>query len=106
MKILSNWAAENKDGATLILMKSARGRDIDSQMVHIAEYLKPDYFAACPNIALNEDELDSNMTKEKYSHIFPEFLTFSKEDQLQEVSPIVELSLNESLAIRKCCSCS
>ncbi|CAG5076555.1 Oidioi.mRNA.OKI2018_I69.PAR.g8489.t1.cds [Oikopleura dioica] len=84
MKILSHWAAKNKEGETLILMKSARGRDIDSQMVHIAEFLKPDYFAGCPTIGMNEDELDSNTTKEKYSHIFPDFLTASKEDQLKE----------------------
>ena len=54
-------------------------------MVHIAEIMKPDYFAGCPNIALSEDELDSNLTKEEFSHIFPSFLTESVEDQMQKV---------------------
>ncbi|CAG5078069.1 Oidioi.mRNA.OKI2018_I69.PAR.g8890.t1.cds [Oikopleura dioica] len=84
MKILSNWAAAKKEGETLILMRSAKGREINSQMVHIAEIMKPDYFAGCPNIALSEDELDSNLTKEKFSHIFPTFLTESVEDQMQK----------------------
>ena len=61
-------------------------------MVHIAKIMKPDYFAGCPNIALSEDELDSNLTKEKFSHIFPGFLTESVEDQMQIVSFMINIT--------------
>ena len=86
MKICANWSAERTIGKVFVLMRSAMGREIDSQMVHLAEILKPDYFAGAPNVARDVSELDqSDGRMEKYSYFYPSFLTRGLEQQLAEV---------------------
>ena len=85
MKICANWAAEKKQGKIFVLMLSAIGREIDSQMVHLAEILKPEYFAGSPNVARDEAKLDQNGGSKKYSYLYPSFLTTGIDRQLEEV---------------------
>jgi folylpolyglutamate synthase/dihydropteroate synthase len=86
MKICANWSAERTIGKVFVLMRSAMGREIDSQMVHLAEILKPDYFAGAPNVARDVSELDQSVGRmEKYSYFNPSFLTKELEQQLAEV---------------------
>ena len=85
MKICANWAAEKKQGKIFVLMLSAIGREIDSQMVHLAEILKPEYFAGSPNVAKDVAELDQNHGSEKYVSFYPSFLTRGIDRQLEEV---------------------
>ncbi|CBY12285.1 unnamed protein product [Oikopleura dioica] len=84
MKICANWAAEKKQGKMFVLMRSAMGREIDSQMVHLAEILKPEYFAGSPNVAKDVAELDQNDGSEKYVSFYPSFLTRGIDRQLEE----------------------
>ena len=85
MKICANWAAEKKQGKIFVLMKSALGREIDSQMVHLAEILKPEYFAGSLNIAKDISELEPSGRKENFSCFYPTFLNKELEEQLAEV---------------------
>lgn len=85
MKICANWAAQKKIGKIFVLMRSALGREIDNQMVHLAEILKPEYFAGAPNVAKNVAELDQNGGNGKYSYLYPTFMTRGLDQQLAEV---------------------
>ena len=85
MKICANWEAEKKQGKNFVLMRSALGREIDSQMVHLAKILKPEYFAGSLNIAKDVSELDPNGRMENCSCFYPTFLNKELEEQLAEV---------------------
>ena len=86
MKICANWAAERTVGKVFVLMRSAMGREIDSQMVHLAEILKPDYFASAPSVAKDVGELDQTDGTKNYSYYNPSFLVNDRDQQLAEVS--------------------